>query len=129
MACSNIVVIEDDDAIRETVKEVLNSEGYSVVAFKNGKEAIEQLANCSKPCLILLDLMMPVMDGWEFLEARKNINDYIMAIPVVIVSAVVDKIKNSQGVKAYIKKPVDLDVLLSVVRNHCDHPQVVKQAA
>jgi CheY-like chemotaxis protein len=82
-----IVVIDDDDDIRDAVQEVLEAEGYTTLGAANGAEAIQLLRVAEKrPCLILLDLMMPVMDGWEFL---KEIGDEpkLHGIPVAIMSA------------------------------------------
>jgi CheY-like chemotaxis protein len=120
MNCPAIVIIEDDQDIRESIKDVLEAEGYAVAAFSNGKEAIEKLSACSDPCLILLDIMMPVMNGWEFLQARKALGDTIVAIPVYIVSAnaTPEDVRRS-NVEGYIKKPVDLDILLRIVHGHC----------
>jgi CheY-like chemotaxis protein len=103
------------------VQELLESEGYHVRAFANGREALDGLVNCEKPCLILLDLMMPVMNGQEFLDARKTAGDLMMAIPVVIVSAYADISRSTEGVVGYIKKPVDVDLLLRMVGQQCQH--------
>lgn len=115
-----VAIVEDDDAIRESITDALEIEGYAVTAFRNGKEALEGLQNQTSPCLILLDLMMPVMDGWQFMEARKHLADTYAAIPVFIVSAVADQQKvKSTGATGYIRKPVDLDVLLLIVQKYC----------
>lgn len=68
-----VAIVEDDDEIRESMKDALETEGYMVRAFRNGKEAIEELQNQLEPCIILLDLMMPIMDGWQFLEAKTKL--------------------------------------------------------
>lgn len=116
---AQVVVVEDDRDIREAVKEVLELEGFEVLAYSNGKDALEGLKDKVQPCLILLDLMMPVMNGWEFLEARKSRGDQITAVPVVIVSAFGDATKRPESVSGYIKKPVDVEVLLKIVEKHC----------
>jgi CheY-like chemotaxis protein len=123
MHCSNIIVVEDDDTIRLLLSAALVSEGYSVVTFKNGKEALEGLASVPGPCLILLDLMMPVMGGLEFLERRLGMEDLIISIPVIIVSAAVDKVTQSKfrnSLQGIIRKPVDLDILFDIVSKYCD---------
>ena len=66
--CNSILVVEDDQSIRDSVVQILSLEGYSPEAAANGKEALEKLHHLHKPCLILLDLMMPVMDGYAFLS-------------------------------------------------------------
>jgi CheY-like chemotaxis protein len=91
-----------------------------VLAFENGREALDGLQKCEHPCLILLDLMMPVMDGWQFLQERRRLGDIVASIPVVVVSAVADRAQaRDSGVRDYVKKPVDLDILFRVVHEHC----------
>lgn len=116
--------MEDDKDIRESIRDVLEMEGYSVAAYSNGKEALEGVRGCGSPCLILLDLMMPVMDGWQFLKQRQKLGDTIVAIPVFIVSAVADQSVTALGAKGYVKKPLDIDVLLKLVRNHCGEAEM-----
>jgi CheY-like chemotaxis protein len=76
-----MVVIEDDSSIREMMSLELHSEGYNVTAFCNGEEALEGLRSVRDPCLILLDLMMPVMGGLEFLRERLKMGDVINSDP------------------------------------------------
>ena len=115
--CESILVVEDDEGIRDALKSVLELEGYHVFVAENGQVALDLLPEIPKPCLILLDLMMPIMNGWDF--AAKLEKDVIMAtIPVVVVSAFNDKAKDIKAV-GIIKKPVDLDALLQVVQKWC----------
>src|SRR5580692_3619591 len=82
-----ILVVEDDEVIRGTIMEILEEEGYSSMGAQNGKEALTMLAAAKKlPGLILLDLMMPVMDGWSFRDEQKK-NRFFSEIPVVVVTA------------------------------------------
>ena len=111
-----ILIVEDDHSIREMLQELFEMEGYQVYAAENGKLALEILAKVT-PCLVLLDLMMPVMNGWEFLEIQGK-SQVLASIPVVVMSAVRESIK-PQSVKDFIKKPVDFDVLLDVVKQYC----------
>jgi two-component system chemotaxis response regulator CheY len=115
--CKSILVVEDDGGIRETLKYALELEGYKVFTAANGRIAVDLLPKISKPCLILLDLMMPEMNGWEFVDAIEKDKE-LAAIPVVVVTAFADRSRTikSNGV---IKKPVDLDVLYSVVKQWC----------
>src|SRR3712207_6404701 len=86
---AHLLVVEDDQDIRETLQQALELEGYQVSTAGNGKEALDILHLAdppSRPHLILLDLMMPIMDGWEFLEKARSTN-LLSGIPVVIVSA------------------------------------------
>lgn len=112
-----ILIVEDDKEIQNSLKIALEFEGYKVFTADNGKEGLEILGKIPTPCIILLDLMMPVMNGWEFMDI---ISDDLMlsTIPVVIVSAVGDK-KGVPKTEGYIKKPIDLDTLLNTVSKHC----------
>lgn len=114
-----VLVVEDNKEIQDTLKVALEVEGYNVYTADNGKEALDTLAKIPTPCLILLDLMMPVMNGWEFVEEiGKDI--MLSSIPVVVVSAFGDK-KGTPKTEGYIQKPVDLDALLNTVSKHCGH--------
>lgn len=115
--CASILVVEDEKAIQEVLKAALEMEGYKVFTADNGKEGIELLPNMPTPCLILLDLMMPVMNGWEFAEALSK--DMTLAtIPVVIVTAFGERAKMVPS-KGILKKPIDLDALLFTVKQWC----------
>jgi CheY-like chemotaxis protein len=121
MRCAQIVVVEDDADIREALVDLLEAEGYSVNAFENGKKALEGLRRAAHPCLILLDLMMPEMNGLEFLRARQNQGTEI--IPTYVVSAVANAdVLQARDVVGYLRKPVDLHRLLEVVEAHCRQP-------
>jgi CheY-like chemotaxis protein len=85
-SCRGIVVVDDDEAIRETTKLALELRGYVVLTAANGKEAFDLLGKIPPPCLILLDLMMPVMDGWGFVKALE-LDPKLEALPVVVVTA------------------------------------------
>jgi two-component system, OmpR family, response regulator CpxR len=101
--------VDDDDSIREVVSEVLRDEGYGVVCASNGEQALSKLHNHGHPDLMLLDLMMPVMSGWELLEVLGSSAE-LSQIPVVVVSAM-----NAPGACEHLAKPIDLDRLLATV--------------
>ncbi|MES2803194.1 MAG: response regulator [Bdellovibrionota bacterium] len=112
-----ILIVEDDESIRETMQTVLELEGHDVLTAENGHEGLKLLASEAKPCLILLDLMMPVMNGWQFAAALEN--DLKLAdIPVIIVSAYSDKAINIKS-KAILKKPIDLRALYNTIKQWC----------
>jgi CheY-like chemotaxis protein len=134
-----ILVVDDDHAIRESLSELLEDEGYHVAKATNGQEALEVLARVGPPCVILLDLMMPVMDGYEFM-GRKTADPALASIPVVVITAagvariqgviegiidgMVPEIEDvAQGSDARIPvvlpKPVRADTLISAVRRFC----------
>lgn len=113
----SVLIVEDDDAIRETLRLALSVEGYTAFGAKDGRDGIEILRKLDSPGLILLDLMMPVMNGWEFMEVM-NSDDRLTGIPVVILTAFTDKATSikSQGI---IKKPIDLNLLMNFVEKTC----------
>lgn len=114
-----VLVVEDDYAIREATIDLLTFEGYEAIGAGNGKEAMDKLHELgdSKPCLILLDLMMPVMDGWDFLAAQRC-SAHAADIPVCVVTAVTDP-QRAPDVKHRLGKPLDVDALLNVVNMYC----------
>lgn len=116
--CKSILIIEDDEAIRETLRFAVAMEGFQVLTASNGREGLEILSRQKAPCLILLDLMMPVMNGWEFvLELQKDMR--LSSHPIVVVTAFAEKM---QGITAHdvIRKPVDLDELFAVIEKYCE---------
>ena len=115
--CHSILVVEDDDDIRNVMVEVLEAEGYTTESAINGKDALEKLNVISKPCLVLLDMMMPIMNGREFLDTIMK-DAYLAPIPVLIVSAIADR-TNTEGSVGFLKKPIDIDVVLNVVAHYC----------
>ena len=110
-----VLVVEDEQDIRETLRDILEMEGYRVHCASNGKEALDALAEMPRPRLILLDLMMPVMSGYELLQALRA-NDDLSSIPVTVVSAVGEKLTEGTSV---LRKPVDLETLLHAVDEGC----------
>jgi len=113
-----VLVVEDEHDIRETLREILEMEGYRVRCASNGKEALDALAEMPRPRLILLDLMMPVMSGYELLQAL-HANDDLSTIPVTVVSAVGDRLAPGATRAAVLRKPVDLETLLHAVDAGC----------
>lgn len=112
-----ILIVEDNKEIQESLKMALEIEGYEIFTANNGKEGMDQLAKMPTPCMILLDLMMPIMNGWEFVE-EINKNLLLSTIPIVVVSAFEDK-KGTLKSAGYIQKPIDLNALLKTVYKHC----------
>jgi two-component system response regulator CpxR len=110
-----VLVVDDDAEIREVMIHLLEQEGYTVLGAENGLQALVQLRE-SHPNLMLLDLMMPVMSGWEVLEALAETGE-LARIPVIVVSAMC-----APGAQACLRKPVDLDELLALVGRYCHEP-------
>lgn len=111
-----ILIVEDDNSIRELLVELLQSEGYEVASAVNGLEGLKYLQTQKNPDLILIDLMMPVMDGYSFRTEQLKNADW-SKIPVVVMSAEAnakEKMKNF-GITAFLAKPVELDTILKTV--------------
>lgn len=117
--CRTIMVIEDDESIRQTIALALEIKGYEVISVSDGREAIDQLSDKARPCLILLDLMMPVLDGWEFLDELKKLPQEIAQIPTIVISAFNDKSGKMSESGEFISKPIDLEQLFNVAQKHC----------
>ena len=114
-----ILVVEDDTSIRELLVELLESEGYVVASAVNGLEGLKYLQSQGSPDLILIDLMMPVMDGYSFRSEQLK-NDLWSKIPTVVMSAEAnakEKMKNFQ-ITAFLSKPVELDTILKTVAKY-----------
>lgn len=112
----SILVVEDDTSIRELLVELLESEGYKVASAINGLEGLKYLQQEGSPDLILIDLMMPVMDGYSFRTEQLK-NPAWAKIPTVVMSAEAnakDKMKNF-SITAFLSKPVELDTILKTV--------------
>jgi len=113
-----VLIVEDDLDTREMLGRFLELEGYTVETAENGKRALERLGSGVGACVILLDLMMPVMDGWQF--RQEQIRDATLAdIPVIVVSAAGRERLERIHANAYLSKPVDLDELLGCVTQFC----------
>ena len=112
-----VLIVDDDADTRDVLREFLEFEGYSVVTTADGRAALAALERTRNTCSILLDLMMPVMDGWEFLEARRA-DARLSRIPVIIISAFRDRAP-TEGVAGVVSKPIDFTELLNVIRRHC----------
>lgn len=113
---STVLVVEDDNDVRTTLREFLVDEGYDVETATNGREALLHLQS-NKPGLVLLDLMMPVMNGWEFLESKNKTPEF-SEVPVLVLSAVAGK-PYVPGALACLKKPIDLQRLMDFVELYC----------
>jgi len=116
----DVLVVEDDADIRDAMVGILESEGYQVSAASHGAEALAQLQAGNRPCLILLDLMMPIMDGWEF-RRRQQDDPALADVPVIVLTALDQaqaRAADLDGVD-FLKKPLDFDRLLDLVRRRC----------
>jgi CheY-like chemotaxis protein len=113
-----VLIVEDDADLREMMAQLLSLEGYRAETASNGREALRYLERGDPPDVILLDLMMPIMDGWEF--RRRQVQDPQLAhVPVVVLSALDPARAADLGGTAFLKKPLDFDRLLELVRRFC----------
>lgn len=122
---TEILVVEDDEAIRGLVTEVLREDGYEVSEAANGAEALAYICD-HRPDLIVLDLMMPVMDGWTFVEECRRNTD-CSEVPIVVTSASHDLSGTAErlrsfGVRTCLAKPFDVDGLLALVERYAPSP-------
>ena len=114
MAESPILVVDDDDSIRQTVAEILEVEGYRVAEAANGEEALRLLSE-DAPSLILLDMRMPILDGWGFARALRERG---IRLPILVMTAAQNARLWAEeiGADGYVSKPFDLDHLLDQVQ-------------
>lgn len=115
-AIKKILVVDDDEGIRETLRMSLEIEGYTVRTASNGKEALDDVMRSSDIGLILLDLMMPVMNGWQFVEEITKLEQY-SNIPIILVTAYNDRAKEMR-VSEVVSKPLEFKKLLKIVKDH-----------
>jgi CheY-like chemotaxis protein len=118
-----ILVVDDEEMIRDSIVEFLDDNGYQAVGAADGQEALDKLAATDLlPCLILLDLMMPIMDGRSFREHQLQ-SPELAGIPVVLFSAYRDLAKTASELNAagHLPKPLKLTDLLRAVQQHCEN--------
>jgi CheY-like chemotaxis protein len=118
--CRKVILVVDDDAgARGAMCELLDAEGYSVLQAENGQEALDLLENApDRPCLIVLDLAMPVLDGYEFLTLRSQ-DPVLSEIPVAVVSGNQITLKPLDGIDVFLRKPVNVDTLIEAIARRC----------
>jgi len=116
-----VLVIDDEEMIRDSLIEFLDDNGYHAVGAVDGQDALEKLSGTtSRPCVILLDLMMPVMDGQTFRQ-QQLADPTLSAIPVIVLSAHGGVKKSAEDLKIpdHLEKPLRLQDLLRLVHKHC----------
>ena len=115
-----VFIVEDDRDTREMLGQFLELEGFRVETAANGQQALQKLEDGLEASVILLDLMMPVMDGWQF--RREQVRQKKLAdIPVIVVSAAGRDLIERVHADAYVAKPVDLEQLLKHITKLCTH--------
>jgi CheY-like chemotaxis protein len=111
-----VLVVEDEQDLREMMRDALELNGYAVVTAEDGQDALDKLGGIESLCLIILDLLMPVMNGWEFVERMRQRTE-LASIPIVVHSSAPGS--PPAGVTRVIQKPILFDYLLTVVREYC----------
>jgi CheY-like chemotaxis protein len=114
----HILVVEDDKDLRDSLCDALELEGYTAVCADNGQAALRYLATGARPCLILLDLMMPVMDGWTFRDEMMK-DTSLATIPVVVMTAATAARAAAVVAEAILYKPLHMSTVVGVVQEHC----------
>jgi CheY-like chemotaxis protein len=113
-----VLVVDDDPDIRETLSELLDANGYEVLEAENGQIALDVLKSTPRfPCVVLLDLSMPVLDGREFLKRRAS-DPILRSIPVVVVSGSNQPADPIEGIDEYLRKPVKFERLIEVIEHY-----------
>lgn len=113
-----VLVVEDDEQIREALCELLEDAGYRTVGVGNGQEALTYLSNGERPCLIVLDLMMPVMDGWQFRREQQR-DPALATIPVLVVTAAGNRTGDELTNVEVIAKPFGMEEIMAAVQRNC----------
>lgn len=113
-----VLIVEDEEDLREMMMVALEMNGYAVVTADEGKEALQKLESIERPCLILLDLLMPGMNGWDFFEKLREIPAY-SSVPVIVHSSAPDRAP--AGVTRVVRKPLLFNELISLVREYCSN--------
>jgi CheY-like chemotaxis protein len=113
-----VLVVEDEEDLREMMREALELKGYAVVTAAEGQDALSKLDNIEQLCLVLLDLLMPGMNGWDFF-AKLRERPGLAAVPVIVHSSAADRAP--AGVTRVLQKPILFDRLISVVSEYCDN--------
>jgi CheY-like chemotaxis protein len=109
------MVVDDDEDVRDALCEIIQGHGYDAVSAPNGKEALELLRTRERPCFVLLDLIMPVMDGWQFLDAVA-LDTELATIPISISTSAPERAPAGRPVFA---KPINIAALLEYIDRYC----------
>ena len=120
MPSKQILIVEDETLARESLKLLIELEGFEARAAANGREALDIISESGLPCLIVLDMMMPLMNGWELLEALET-RDLLRDARIVVVSAAPDIVR-SPLTRRYpiLPKPFDIESILDIARECCE---------
>ena len=114
-----VLIVEDDPDTAKALAEYLNGQGYRSMIATNGQEGIDALRAGERPCLILLDIMMPIKNGWDFRDEMLN-EPELAAIPIVVVTADISAVDRAMRLRLpLLKKPIDPSRLVTEVARYC----------
>jgi CheY-like chemotaxis protein len=116
VANHTVLLVEDEDDLRESMRDALELNGFTVVTAREGQEALDAVDGIDHLCLVLLDLLMPGMNGWDTFE-KLRARPELAAVPVVVHTSAPSRAP--AGATRVLKKPLELTKLLSVVREFC----------
>jgi len=120
-----VLVVEDDPHVRAVFSRLLSGAGYDVATAENGQEALRRMRADPKPCLVILDLLLPVLDGWSLCEAIRA-EPATAALPIIVCSGTPPQVQESGSVALNVQefqpKPVNSAALLAAVARYCDWP-------
>jgi len=114
-----VLIVEDEEDLREMMREALERKGYAVVTAQEGQDALNKIEGIDQLCLVLLDLLMPGMNGWDFFTKMRE-RPELAQVPVIVHSSASNRAP--EGVTRVLQKPILFDRLISVVREYCGSP-------
>jgi len=120
---ARVLLVEDESLLRESLAELIRRAGFEVVVATDGQEALDHLHRGLQPRLILLDLVMPRMSGWQFREQQLR-DPALAGIPLVVITGIGDAAVKARrlGAEHGLEKPLDIDTVLGLVRRYCGPP-------
>jgi CheY-like chemotaxis protein len=113
-----VLIVEDEEDLRELMCDALEMRGYTVVTAEEGTDALRKIDDIGRPCVILLDLLMPGMNGWDFFEKVRERPD-LASVPVIIHSSASSRAP--EGATRVLQKPLAFETLVSIVREYCSN--------
>jgi CheY-like chemotaxis protein len=111
-----VLVVEDEEDLREMIREALELNGYGVVTAEDGRQALMKISGIEQLCLVLIDLLMPGMNGWDLFHELKRRSE-LVSVPIIVYSSVASRAPN--GAARVLQKPLTFGELLSTVREYC----------
>lgn len=121
--CHEVLLVDDYDDTREALAAILRRDGFRVVSAWGAEDALRRFREGSRPCIVLLDLRMPGMDGWGFWRRMQDEPDPAIAgLPVIVISGDVEQRARARevGIREFLVKPIEPEALLATVRRYCD---------